>query len=62
MIRIHLTLHHLDTLDDVLDIMSDLPVHYTRGVDMLTVKSLQELVYNKKLDTDKAYEEQSAPI
>ena len=29
---------------------------------MLTVKSLQELVYNKKLDTDKAYEEQSAPI
>jgi len=62
MVRIQLTLSHLDTLDDVLDIMPELPQHYTRGIDMMTVRSLQQIVYNKKLDTDKCYEAQTAPI
>ena len=62
MVRIQLTLSHLDTLDDVLDIMPELPQHYTRGIDMLVVQSLQRIIYNKKLDTDKYYESQTAPI
>lgn len=53
MIRLHLTLKHLDTLDDVLDIIPDLPDDYKRGIDMDIVKSLQEVVYNKKIDVER---------
>lgn len=53
MIRLHLTLKHLDTLDDVLDIIPDLPDEYKRGIDMDIVKSLQEVVYNKMVDQER---------
>jgi len=52
-IRLHLTLKHLDTLDDVLDIIPDLPDEYKRGIDMDIVKSLQEVVYNKMVDQER---------
>lgn len=50
MIRLSMTLQHLDTLDDVLDLIPQLPEHYVRGVDMNIVKSLQEIVYHKQED------------
>ena len=50
MIRLSMTLQHLDTLDDVLDLIPQLPKHYVRGVDMNIVKSLQEIVYHKQED------------
>jgi len=49
-IRLSMTLQHLDTLDDVLDLIPQLPEHYVRGVDMNIVKSLQEIVYHKQED------------
>ena len=56
MIRLEISLSQLDTIDDVLDVMPQLPSHYVRGIDMTTVYSLQRIVYNKKLDTDKTQE------
>ena len=50
MIRLHMTVQHLDTLDDVLDLIPTLPAEYTRGIDMLIVKSLQEVVFEKQED------------
>ena len=50
MIRLHMTVQHLDTLDDVLDLIPTLPAEYTRGIDMLIVKSLQEVVFDKQTD------------
>ena len=56
MIRLEISLSQLDTIDDVLDVMPQLPSHYVRGIDMSTVYSLQRIVYNKKMDTDKNLE------
>ena len=56
MIRLEISLSQLDTIDDVLDVMPQLPSHYVRGIDMSTVYSLQRIVYNKKMDTDKYLE------
>ena len=56
MIRLEISLSQLDTIDDVLDVMPQLPSHYVRGVDMSAVYTLQRIVYNKKLDTDKYLE------
>ena len=50
MIRLHMTLQHLDTLDDVLDLIPTLPEEQTRGIDMNIVKSLQEVVFEKQED------------
>ena len=50
MIRLHRTLQHLDTLDDVLDLIPTLPEEQTRGIDMNIVKSLQEVVFEKQED------------
>ena len=45
-----MTLQHLDTLDDVLDLIPTLPEEHTRGIDMSIVKSLQEAVFDKQED------------
>ena len=50
MIRLHMTLQHLDTLDDVLDLIPLLPEEHTRGIDMNIVKSLQEVVFENQED------------
>ena len=50
-----MSLYQLDTLDDVLDIIMELPVEDTRGVNMRVVRSLQEMVYNKQKDTKGDY-------
>jgi len=55
-----MTLQHLDTLDDVLDLIPQLPEHYVRGVDMNIVKSLQEIVYHKQ--EDRKYEDAQGTI
>lgn len=62
MIRLQMTLQQLDTLDDVLDIIPDLPGEYTRGISMASVKSLQQMIYFKQMDRRENYEELSAPI
>ena len=62
MIRLQMNLQHLDTLDDVLDLIPQLPEEYTRGIDLVIVKSLQEIVYFKQEDRKENYEEQTAPI
>ena len=50
MIRVAMTLKHLDVLDDVLDLVPLLPDEHTRGIDMRTVISLQEIVFSKQED------------
>ena len=45
-----MTLQQLDTLDDVLDVIPDLPGEYTRGLNMDSVKSLQQMIYYKQMD------------
>ena len=57
-----MTLHQLDTLDDVLDLMPDLPEEYTRGINMTSVKSIHQLIYYKQMDRKVNYEELSTPI
>tara|TARA_R100000750_G_C2265205_1_gene65334 strand:- start:205 stop:378 length:174 start_codon:yes stop_codon:yes gene_type:complete len=57
-----MTLQQLDTLDDVLDIIPDLPGEYTRGINLASVKSLQQMIYFKQMDRKENYEELSAPI
>ena len=61
-IRLQMTLQQLDTIDDVLDIIPDLPGEYTRGINMASVKSLQQMIYYKQMDKKQDYEELSAPI
>ena len=56
MIRLSMTLQHLDTLDDVLDLVPSLPEEYVRGIDMAIVKSLQEIVHHKQEDRKETYE------
>lgn len=55
-----MNLQQLDTLDDVLDLVMELPKEDTRGINMRTVKSLQQMIYYKQMDTKGDYV--SAPI
>jgi hypothetical protein len=57
-----MTLQQLDTLDDVLDVIPDLPGEYVRGINMESVQSLQQMIYFKQMDRKDNYEELSAPI
>jgi hypothetical protein len=57
-----MTLQQLDTLDDVLDIIPDLPGEYVRGINMDLVHSLQQMIYYKQMDRKGDYEQLSAPI
>ena len=60
MIRLQMSLHQLDTLDDLLDLVMELPKDDTRGINMRTVKSLQQMVYYKQMGNKGEYV--SAPI
>ena len=62
MIRLQMTLQQLDTLDDLLDIIPDLPEEYTRGINMDSVQSLQQMIYFKQMDRKGDYEQLSSPI
>ena len=57
-----MTLQQLDTIDDVLDIIPDLPEEYTRGINMDSVQSLQQMIYFKQMDRKGDYEQLSTPI
>ena len=57
-----MTLNQLDTLDDILDMIPELPEEYTRGINMDTHKSLQQMIYYKQMDRKGDYEQLSAPI
>ena len=57
-----MSLQQLDTLDDVLDVIPDLPEEYTRGLNMDSVKSLQQMIYYKQMDRKVNYEELSTSI
>ena len=50
MIRLHMTVHQLDTLDDILDLVPDLPDEYKRGIDMDSVSAIQQLIFYKLED------------
>ena len=50
MIRLHMTMQQLDTLDDILDMIPDLPDQYKRGIDMDSVQSIQQLIFYKLED------------
>ena len=50
-----MSLHQLDTLDDVLDLVMELPKEDTRGINMRAVKSLQQMIYYKQMDTKGDY-------
>ena len=45
-----MTLNQLDTLDDILDIVPELPDEYRRGIDMDSVLAIQQLIYYKLED------------
>jgi hypothetical protein len=55
-----MNLQQLDTLDDVLDLVMELPKEDTRGINMRAVKSLQQMIYYKQMDNKGEYV--SAPI
>ena len=57
-----MTLQQLDTLDDVLELVMELLKEDTRGINMTSVKSLQQMIYYKQMDRKENYEELSAPI
>jgi len=61
-IRLQMSLHQLDTLDDVLDLVMELPKEDTRGINMRAVKSLQQMIYYKQMDNGGNYEKLSSPI
>ena len=50
MIRLHMTMHQLDTLDDILDMIPELPDEYKRGIDMDSVSAIQQLIFYKLED------------
>jgi predicted RecA/RadA family phage recombinase len=50
-----MSLHQLDTLDDVLDLIMELPKEDTRGINMGAVKSLQQMIYYKQMDNKGDY-------
>jgi hypothetical protein len=45
-----MTIHQLDTLDDILDLVPDLPDEYKRGIDMDSVSAIQQLIFYKLED------------
>jgi len=54
-IRLQMNLQQLDTLDDVLDLILELPEEDTRGINLRTVKTLQQMIYYKQMDTKGDY-------
>lgn len=62
MLRLHMTLNMLDCLDDILDLVQDLPPAKLRGINTKHIILLMEIVQDKKMDVDrnlvKEYNEQ----
>ena len=53
MLRIHITLNMLDCLDDIVELVQDLPDSQKRGIDKVQLQLLSETIYEKKLDIDR---------
>ena len=53
MLRLHLTVNMLDCLDDILDLVQDLPPAKLRGIDTKHIIMLMEIVQDKKMDVDR---------
>ena len=52
MLRLHLTLNMLDCLDDILDLVQDLPPAKLRGINKKHIIMLMEIVQDKKMDVE----------
>ena len=50
MLRLHMTLNMLDCLDDILDLVQDLPTAKLRGINTEHIIMLMEVVQDKKMD------------
>ena len=48
-----MTLNMLDCLDDILDLIQDLPPNKLRGIDTKQIIMLMEVVQDKKKDVDR---------
>ena len=48
-----MTLNMLDCLDDILDLIQDLPPAKLRGIDTKHIIMLMEIVQDKKMEVDK---------
>ena len=48
-----MTLNMLDCLDDILDLIQDLPPNKLRGIDTKQIIMLMEVVQDKKRDIDR---------
>ena len=53
MLRLHITLNMLDCLDDIVELVQDLPDSQKRGVDKVQLQLLSSAVYEKKLGIDR---------
>ena len=53
MLRKHITLNMLDCLDDIVELVQDLPDSQKRGIDKVQLQLLSDTIYEKKLDIDR---------
>jgi len=53
MLRLHITLNMLDCLDDVVELVQELPDNHKRGISKVQLQLLADTVYEKKLDIDR---------
>ena len=53
MLRIHITLNMLDCLDDIVELVQDLPDSQKRGIDKVQLQLLSDTIYEKKLNIDR---------
>ena len=53
MLRIHISLNMLDCLDDIVELVQDLPDSQKRGIDKVQLQLLSDTIYEKKLDIDR---------
>ena len=53
MLRLHITLNMLDCLDDIVELVQDLPDSQKRGISKVQLQLLADTVYEKKLDIDR---------
>ena len=53
MLRLHITLNMLDCLDDIVELVQELPDSHKRGISKVQLQLLADTVYEKKLDIDR---------
>ncbi len=53
MLIIHITLNILHCLDDIVELVQDLPDSQKRGIDKVQLQLLSDTIYEKKLDIDR---------